>query len=173
VCHYPEPFAIPDLDKPEIERPKARPQGQEAEGITCASCHLTPDGKIRGPYGAQAPNKTVKEPNLKTSAMCVTAWQFCGDRVAEHEDVKNRSKPRKMGAQCNLLRVMTGTEKCKPVAKFITKQTALLIDYLQSVGDFGHHLESHPVTLGFVASACLCAVEFCECLARELINDGD
>jgi len=70
VCHYPEPFEIPDLDKPEIERPKARPQGQETEGITCASCHLTPDGKIRGPYGAEAPHKTVKEPKIKTSAMC-------------------------------------------------------------------------------------------------------
>jgi hypothetical protein len=70
VCHYPEPFEIPDLDKPEIERPKARPQGQETEGITCASCHLTPDGKIRGPYGAKAPHMTVKEPKIQTSAMC-------------------------------------------------------------------------------------------------------
>jgi len=70
VCHYPEPFELPDLDKLEIERPKARPQGQEAEGITCASCHLTPDGKIRGPYGAEAPHKTVKDPRIQTSVMC-------------------------------------------------------------------------------------------------------
>ncbi len=70
VCHYPEPFDLPDLNKPEIERPKARPQGKEALGITCASCHLTPDGKIRGPYGAEAQHETVKDPKIQTAAMC-------------------------------------------------------------------------------------------------------
>lgn len=70
VCHYPEPFELPDPDKLEIERPKARPQGQEAEGITCASCHLTPDGKIRGPYEVQAPHKTVQDSKIQTSVAC-------------------------------------------------------------------------------------------------------
>ncbi len=70
VCHYPEPFDLPDIEQPAIERPKPRPQGLESEGVTCASCHLTPDGKIRGPYGLRAPHKTVKEPKIQTSAMC-------------------------------------------------------------------------------------------------------
>jgi hypothetical protein len=69
ICHYPEPFQLPEMDKPEIDRPKGRAKNQEG-GMTCASCHLTPDGSIRGPYGAEAPHKTVKEPKIKTSVMC-------------------------------------------------------------------------------------------------------
>ncbi len=70
VCHHPEPFDIPDLDNSEIEPPKERPQGKEAVGVTCAGCHLTSGGKIRGPYGVEAPHETVKEPKIKTAAMC-------------------------------------------------------------------------------------------------------
>ena len=70
VCHHPEPFDIPDLDELEIQPPKSCPQGKEVVGITCAGCHFTPDGKIRGPYGVEAPHETVKEPKIKTAAMC-------------------------------------------------------------------------------------------------------
>lgn len=70
VCHYPEAFEPPDMEKLEIDRPKSRPQGEETQGITCASCHLTSDGKIRGPYGVAAPHKTVKDPRIQTSVMC-------------------------------------------------------------------------------------------------------
>jgi hypothetical protein len=70
VCHYPEAFDLPELDKPQIEKPRGRPQGKESVGITCASCHLTPDGKIRGPYAAQSPHETVEDPRMKTAAMC-------------------------------------------------------------------------------------------------------
>jgi mono/diheme cytochrome c family protein len=80
VCHFPEAFAIPSLENPEIPRVKPRPKGQEMGGMTCASCHLTPDGKIRGPYKVDAPHPTVMEPKMKTSDMCA----FChsiGKRV--------------------------------------------------------------------------------------------
>jgi len=70
VCHYPEPFDLPGLNKTNIEQSKQPPQAKKALGITCASCHLTPDGKIRGPYGAEAPHVTVKEPRIKTAEMC-------------------------------------------------------------------------------------------------------
>ena len=70
VCHFPEPFAIPDINFPEMAKPKGRSKGQEAGGLTCASCHLTPEGKIRGPYGAKAPHETVADPAIQTSAMC-------------------------------------------------------------------------------------------------------
>jgi nitrate/TMAO reductase-like tetraheme cytochrome c subunit len=70
VCHYPEPFAIPDINIAEMVKPKGRPKGKEAGGLTCASCHLTPEGKIRGPHAVQAPHETVADPAMQTSAMC-------------------------------------------------------------------------------------------------------
>lgn len=70
VCHFPEAFDLPDLDQAQIAKPRGRPQGQEAVGITCASCHLTPDGKMRGPYAALSVHETVADPRMKTSAMC-------------------------------------------------------------------------------------------------------
>ncbi len=70
VCHFPEPFAIPDMSIAEMTKPKARPKGKEAGGLTCASCHLTPEGKIRGPYDVKAPHATVADLAIQTSAMC-------------------------------------------------------------------------------------------------------
>lgn len=80
LCHFPEPFAIPDMDAVEILKPKARPAEKEAGGLTCASCHLTPEGKIRGPYNVEAPHATVAEPAIQTSAMCAYCHSF-GKRV--------------------------------------------------------------------------------------------
>ncbi len=80
VCHYPEAFEIPDMEKPEISKPVARSKSHEAEGLTCASCHLTPDGKIRGPYNADAPHQTVQDPRMQTSAMCAYCHSM-GQRV--------------------------------------------------------------------------------------------
>jgi hypothetical protein len=79
VCHYPQPLAYPDINATDIGRPKPRADNQEA-GLTCASCHLTPEGKIRGPYGVEAPHATVKDDRIKTSVACA----FChseGERV--------------------------------------------------------------------------------------------
>ncbi len=70
VCHFPEPFDIPDLENPEIARPKPRPRSQETVGLTCASCHLRPDGKIRGPYSVKAPHATQADPKIQTAGMC-------------------------------------------------------------------------------------------------------
>jgi hypothetical protein len=70
VCHFPQPFAIPDRAAVEIAKPPARAESQE-EGITCASCHLTPEGKIRGPHGVpDAPHETVADERMSRSEMC-------------------------------------------------------------------------------------------------------
>jgi hypothetical protein len=70
VCHFPEAFALPDMDLNEIYKPKPRPKGQEVGGLTCASCHLTPEGKIRGPYNLRAPHESAPDVRMRTSVMC-------------------------------------------------------------------------------------------------------
>lgn len=80
VCHFPQPFEIPDLDRLAIPKPKPRPLEQEAAGITCASCHLTPDGKIRGPHDVKAPHATVADARMQTGAMCATCHSE-GERI--------------------------------------------------------------------------------------------
>lgn len=81
VCHFPEAFEIPNLDQPELAKPKPRGKQLEAGGLTCASCHLTPDGRIRGPYAiSDAPHAVIAEPKMQTSAMCAYCHAL-GQRV--------------------------------------------------------------------------------------------
>src|SRR5512138_1302386 len=80
VCHYPESFAIPNMDIPEMTKPKPRPKGLELGGLTCASCHLTPEGKIRAAHDVKAPHETVMDPAIQTSAMCAYCHSM-GKRV--------------------------------------------------------------------------------------------
>src|SRR5215471_10814338 len=81
VCHFPQAFEIPDIEKLDISKPTSRPKEQELGGLTCASCHLTPDGKIRGPHEVTAPHPTVADPKIQTSAMCAYCHSL-GKRVS-------------------------------------------------------------------------------------------
>jgi hypothetical protein len=69
VCHFPQPFAIPERTALEVGKPLPRPEAQ-GEGITCAACHLTPEGKIRGPHQVDAPHATVQDERMSSSEMC-------------------------------------------------------------------------------------------------------
>lgn len=81
VCHFPEAFNLPDLNVSEIYKPKPRPKDEETVGLTCASCHLTPEGKIRGPYNLRAPHENSPDASMKTSVMCAYCHSL-GKRVA-------------------------------------------------------------------------------------------
>jgi len=70
VCHFPQSFAIPPIDAPKIAKPTGRPKDQESGGLTCTSCHLTPEGKIRTAHKVDAPHETVVEPAIQSSGMC-------------------------------------------------------------------------------------------------------
>ncbi len=69
VCHFPQPFAIPERTALEITKPQPREEAQ-GEGITCAACHLTPEGSIRGPHKVDAPHATVADERMSSSEMC-------------------------------------------------------------------------------------------------------
>ncbi|BDG10764.1 hypothetical protein [Anaeromyxobacter paludicola] len=80
VCHFPQPFSIPDRATAEIAKPAPRAEAQ-GEGITCAACHLGTDGRIRGPHAVQAPHQTVADERMQSSEMCAYCHAM-GKRVA-------------------------------------------------------------------------------------------
>ena len=85
-----------------------------------------------------------------------------------HDDGK---LPDGYGAQCNLLRLVTGTRNTRPLGKCVTKPTCLLVDHLHSVGNFGQHREeSHEtsISIGFVASSVLAVISLVENLTADL-----
>jgi nitrate/TMAO reductase-like tetraheme cytochrome c subunit len=85
VCHFPEAFVIPDMETTEMAKPKGRPKGEEVGGLTCASCHLTPEGKVRGPYTVKAAHQTVADPGMRTSAICAYCHSV-GKRIPGKQD---------------------------------------------------------------------------------------
>lgn len=91
------------------------------------------------------------------------AWKFAGIVFDEGGRL-----PRSPGRQCGILRLITGTERSNAVAEFISKPTCLLVDHIQSVGNFGQHREGQEVSVAMAASFCLSAIELCERLTEEL-----
>ena len=96
------------------------------------------------------------------------AGKFPQDWKAVREKFGGSRIPRGRGQQCGVLRLITGTSDNAPVSKFVTKPTCLLLDHLQSVGNFGQHRWGDSVTVPIAASFCLSAISLCESLARDL-----
>ena len=92
-------------------------------------------------------------------------WKFVG--------VKFDVLPQRRGQQCSILRLITGTEDNAPVASFVTKPTYLLVDHIQSVGDFGQHRQGITVSTSIAASFCLSAIALCDSLSRDLAAPSD
>jgi hypothetical protein len=69
TCHFAGSFTIPGKDVAGKLVPNTVNAGEGS--LTCATCHLTPAGKIRSVHTPQqAPHETVAEPALRTSAVC-------------------------------------------------------------------------------------------------------
>jgi hypothetical protein len=68
-CHFAGSFNIPGKDVVGKQLPNVVNAGDFS--ITCATCHLTPEGKVRSVHKAKnAPHASVVEPALQTSAVC-------------------------------------------------------------------------------------------------------
>ena len=110
----------------------------------------------------------------KIPADWIDEWKQAGERLPWLE--ASQRLPVKIGPQCNVLRLATGADRIRPRAKFVTKPTALLIDALQSVGDFGQHrteFRESSVSVGFAAIAALSAIELAASLARDFSRKTD
>ena len=92
------------------------------------------------------------------------AWKFIRSRTYDDEG----RLPQKRGRQCGVLREITGTGEHAPISRFARKPTYLLVDHLQSVGDFGQHRGKDTVSLPVAAAFCLSAIGLCERLAEDL-----
>jgi nitrate/TMAO reductase-like tetraheme cytochrome c subunit len=68
VCHFPDSFNISESDA--TGKAGAAKGMAMKGGLTCAGCHLTPDGAIRGPRQERAPHRIVADPELQSSALC-------------------------------------------------------------------------------------------------------
>ena len=83
--------------------------------------------------------------------------------------------PSKLGKQCRVLHLITGSVYTPRQSQYVTKTTYLLVDHLISVGDFGQHRSEFPetdVTVGFAATVVLAAISLIESLMTDLQRDG-
>ena len=106
-------------------------------------------------------------PDRRIPSAWIDEWKHAGERLSDDPS----TLPRGDGAQCRILRLVTGSERSPRLSRYVTKTTYLLVNHLQSVGDFGQHRNDYPeteVTVGFAASIVLAAISLVESLAADL-----
>jgi len=106
-CHFPDSFAISGKDRP--SQGKAKKTSAATGGLTCASCHLTPEGIIRGPHATKGPHRTVAEPALQSSDMCGQ----CHGKAATGKRVLGKQFQTFQEWQEDYLRAGLGSQQCQ------------------------------------------------------------
>jgi len=78
--------------------------------------------------------------------------------------------PRERHNQLTLLQLLTGSHHqfTKPVARYATKDTYVLLNALHSFRNRSQHAGGQPIHLGVAVSAIMLCIELLGCLAREL-----
>lgn len=100
-------------------------------------------------------------------------WKYGGANPRWLDD--RRRMPSGDGQQMHALDLLTGKKVGQSFiqrkARFLTKSTFLLLDSLQSMGDFGQHLKDYPEcppTTGLAVAMIISAIEFVDALTRDL-----
>jgi len=109
-------------------------------------------------------------PGDKVPSDWIDAWKYSG-RTNRLVDTfgKDPTIPEPRGLQCNLLRTATGQQRLKPVTKYVTKRTYVLVEHMSQIGDLRNHSGGEP-SLTMAAAFCLAAVELVEVLTEELAS---
>lgn len=106
----------------------------------------------------------VEVPDKRIPSEWMAVWKRNGERgVDEWETTFPQGGPR-----VRLLKLMTGTERSVPCAKYVTKGTCVLMDAVHAFGDFGQHQEGAPIDPGTTYSVLHLCVELAAALTREL-----
>ena len=103
----------------------------------------------------------------------IDEWQRGGMKSLPEDGGK---LPRGAGAQCHVLRLITGSDRIPRQSGYVTKTTFLLVDHLKSAGDFGQHRKDYPettISVGFAATVVLAAISLVESLTADLQRDGE
>ena len=108
---------------------------------------------------AELPDRTIP-------AEWLAEWK----RAEAYRDSNNGRLPDSRSAQYHILRLLRRSD-LSASTHVITTTTSLLVDHLQSVGNFGSHLSDYPevrISVGFAAAVVLAAIALVECLAGDL-----
>ena len=76
--------------------------------------------------------------------------------------------PTRLGHQVGLLHLLTGTDKSVSKSQHVSKNTFVLINSLQGIGDFGQHIDGAEVHVGIAISSVTLSIELAEILSKEL-----
>jgi hypothetical protein len=103
---------------------------------------------------------------LTTSMTLPDDWvrnlQHAGERPPDEGKI-----PPKRGAQCGVLRLITGTDKIHRLSRYVSKATYTLVDHIQSIGDLGQHRQGEVITWSYAASFCFAAAELLDSMHRD------
>ena len=113
----------------------------------------------------------IWEAELPSDRKLPCAWT--DEWARKHVDYPNAAGrlPDAPGAQCHILRLVTGSEHTSPQSRYVKKTTYLLVEHLKSVGDFGAHQEDFretQISVSFAATVVLAAISLVESLTADL-----